>query len=157
MMPSPRGPATLHPSLYPLWLRFERLARAALPPSVRLLLVFAWRSSEAQDRLHQIGRRGVPGERIVTRARGGESWHNVERDGHPASLAFDVAALAPNGEYLPGDDEAWQIIGRVAESLGLTWGGRWRMRDFGHCQMDDGGALTLADAMAGTDPAGRAA
>jgi peptidoglycan L-alanyl-D-glutamate endopeptidase CwlK len=144
-------PEQLHPKLQPIWVRFMRLVRAG---GDNPRMTFAYRSRFAQDRLWEIGRRGIEGERIVTNARGGESWHNVERDGKPASLALDVAMLTRDGRAILGDtDEAWERMGRVAESLGLTWGGRWKMRDLGHLQLDDGGELTLAAAMAGQDPA----
>ncbi len=29
----------------------------------------------------------------------------------------------------------YQLYGQVAESLGLTWGGRWKMMDFGHIEL----------------------
>lgn len=150
--PSTRDPELLHTLLRPTWDRFMRLTRAA---GLNPVLTFAYRSRLAQERLYQIGRRGLEGEKTVTNARGGESWHNVERNGVPAALAFDFALIAKDGRHLLADgDEAWQQAGRIAESLGLTWGGRWRMRDLGHCQLDDGGRLTLAEAMAGRDPAG---
>lgn len=151
-MPSLRDPTTLHVLLQPAWVAFmARVRRAGLNP----VLTFAWRSRLSQDRLYQIGRRGVPGERIATNAAGGQSWHNVERGGYPASLAFDVALIAADGKHLLADtDCGWQIAGEIGEQLGLTWGGRWRMRDLGHFQLDGRGTLALADAMAGTDPAG---
>lgn len=151
-MPSLRDPETLHPLLLPLHYRAMDLWRAGgLIP----VLTFAWRSAAAQDRLWQIGRRGIPGEKIVTYVRGGYSWHNVERDGRPASLAFDVAMMTDDGHaLLPDTDERWIVAGQVGEGLGLTWGGRWRLRDCCHYQLDNRGTLALADAMAGVDPAG---
>lgn len=151
-MPSLRDPETLHPLLQTLWVAFMSRVRAA---GLNPVLTFAWRSKLSQDRLYQIGRRGVPGERTVTNAAGGHSWHNVERDGHPAALAFDFALLDDAGKHLLSDTHVgWMIAGEIGEALGLTWGGRWRMRDLGHLQLDDGGRLTLEAAMAGTDPAG---
>ena len=32
-------------------------------------------------------------------------------------------------------DPLWQEIGALGESLGLTWGGRWTVRDLGHFQL----------------------
>ena len=29
----------------------------------------------------------------------------------------------------------YQLFGEVAESLGLTWGGRWKMMYFGHTEL----------------------
>lgn len=30
------------------------------------------------------------------------------------------------------DDDVWQKIGVIGESLGLRWGGRWKQKDMGH-------------------------
>ena len=29
-------------------------------------------------------------------------------------------------------DPVWQAVGKVGESLGLRWGGRWQQKDMGH-------------------------
>jgi hypothetical protein len=151
-MPSLRDPATMHPLLVPLWQRFAREVRTA---GGIVIFPFFWRSGLAQDRLHQIGRRGVPGEKIVTNARGGESWHNVERDGCPASLAFDFALMTADGQrYLPDDHPLWTVAGEIGERLGLTWGGRWKMHDASHLQLDNRGTLSLQQAVNGVDPDG---
>lgn len=149
-MISVRDPAGLHERLRPVWQRFMRRCREA---GLNPVLTFAFREHLQQDRLYQIGRRGIPGERTVTNARGGQSWHNVERDGAPASLAFDYALLDKKGKaLLPDGDPAWIVAGEIGEALGLTWLGRDRARDLGHLQLDDRGELTLEEAMAGTDP-----
>ena len=151
-MPSLRDPETLHPLLQALWVAFMSRVRAA---GLNPVLTFAWRSKLSQDRLYQIGRRGIPGERTVTNAAGGHSWHNVERNGQPAALSFDIALLTDDGKHLlPDSHIGWMIAAEIGEALGLTCGIRWKMRDAGHYQLDDGGRLTLEDAMAGTDPAG---
>lgn len=168
-LPSMRDPATLHPLLVPLWQRFAREVRAA---GAIVIFPFFFRSRLAQDRLHQIGRRGVPGEKPVTNARGGESWHNVERLDeygalHPASLAFDFALMTEDGQrYLPDDHPLWTVAGKIAEALSLTWGGRFgddpqtvkiEGWDKGHCQLDNRGSLALQRAMEGEDPEGESA
>lgn len=149
MIPT-RDPALLHPLLSPLWMRFMRRCREAklLP-----VFTFGFRSRHEQDCLYQIGRRGVEGEKTVTNARGGQSWHNVDREGKPAALAFDVALLDSAGRaLLPDTDPAWTTAGEIGEGLGLTWLGRGGRGDKCHYQLDDHGALTLAAAMGGTDP-----
>ena len=61
-MPSLRDPETLHPLLQTLWVAFmSRVRGAGLNP----VLTFAWRSKLAQDRLYQIGRRGIPGALLI--------------------------------------------------------------------------------------------
>ncbi len=66
----------------------------------------------------------------------GTSWvsHSLHLDG----LAIDVAPWkvydlhGPDKLEWDADDPVWQRIGRIGESLGLIWGGRWKKRDMGH-------------------------
>jgi hypothetical protein len=50
---------------------------------------------------------------------------------------FEVYALhGPDKLQWDASDPAWQVVGEVAESLGLEWGGRWRKpHDPGHVQL----------------------
>lgn len=75
----------------------------------------AYRSPAEQARLYAIGRRGVPGERIVTTLRFGR--HNQGR-------ACDCAFLTPAGGVTWEGD--WNEYGRRAKRRGLTWGGAWK-------------------------------
>lgn len=65
------------------------------------------------------------------------SYHLPQRPNFLA-LAFDVAPEA----YLPlkgwnPKGSLWERMGRLGESLGLTWGGRWRgFVDKAHFQLD---------------------
>jgi len=62
-----------------------------------------------------------------------------------------VYTLAPGGDKLSWDTAtpparaAWSAIGEVAEMLGLRWGGRWDLKDYGHAELvfveHDGGRL----------------
>lgn len=106
----------------------------------RLLLVFkimreqhgyemaileGYRSPQRQDALAALG----PG---VTNAAAFQSWHQY-------GLAADCAFLR-DGKLVISEKDPWalrgyQLYGQVAESLGLTWGGRWKMMDFGHTEL----------------------
>ena len=120
----------------------------------------------------------VDPSKVVTGAREGGSWHNIEYPtGKPASLAFhlgiDSDLAAPGVQYLgfgnadldltgaphlrcdldgrepldslgPGH-LVYCVIGLVGEALGLTWGGRWSIRDWMHFEKRVG---TLAQVMA---------
>lgn len=106
----------------------------------RLLLVFkimkeqhgyemaileGYRSPERQDALARMGGH-------VTNARAGQSWHQH-------GLAADCAFLR-NGKLVISEKDPWamrgyELYGQVAESVGLTWGGRWKMMDFGHTEL----------------------
>ena len=69
------------------------------------------RSWAEQDKLYAQGR--TTSGKIVTNAKGGESMHNH-------GLAFDVCfdSITP----WIGD---WDKVGKLGESIGLEWGGRW--------------------------------
>lgn len=68
--------------------------------------------------------------RIVTNARGGQSAHNHR-------LAWDFCMLK-NGKADWHDINGYTKAGQIAEGLGLVWGGRWKMRDYGHIEFKEG-------------------
>lgn len=106
----------------------------------RLLLVFkimkeqhgydmaileGYRSPERQNLLAGMGSN-------VTNAAAFQSWHQY-------GLAADCAFLR-DGKLVISEKDPWamrgyQLYGEVAESVGLTWGGRWKMMDFGHTEL----------------------
>jgi len=108
--------------------------------SQRLLLVFrimkekhgyemalleGYRSPARQDLLATMGAQ-------VTNARAFQSWHQY-------GLAGDCAFWR-DGKLVISEKDPWamrgyQLYGEVAESVGLTWGGRWTMMDFGHVEL----------------------
>lgn len=109
---------------------------------IDLLIICTYRDFGSQDALYAQGR-NLPGK-IVTNARGGESFHNWR-------VAFDVVPLK-NGKPVWGtkgkDGELWLRVGAIGEALGLEWAGRWtRFREFPHFQFT--GGLKLADFQAG--------
>lgn len=94
------------------------------------------RSVREQDELYEQGR--VAEGEIVTRARGGESYHNY-------GLAIDFALRDEEGEIIwdtaydgNGNGEAdWLEVADIAKSLGFEWGGDWEdFPDYPHLQMD---------------------
>lgn len=92
-----------------------------------LVVTEGYRSIEEQNRLYQIGRRGIKGERKVTNARGGESNHNYR-------TAVDFAFVV-NGE-ISWNEKLYLNIGRWARKVGLKWGGDWRsFKDFPHVEL----------------------
>jgi len=90
-----------------------------------MALLEGYRSPARQDELA-----GAGGH--VTNARAFQSWHQY-------GLAADCAFLR-DGKLVISEKDPWamrgyQLYGQVAESLGLTWGGRWQMMDFGHIEL----------------------
>ncbi|NMM08664.1 MAG: M15 family metallopeptidase [Polaromonas sp.] len=89
-----------------------------------MAILEGYRSPERQDMLSQMGTQ-------VTSAKAFQSYHQF-------GLAVDCAFLL-NGKLVVSEKDPWAmkgyaLYGEVAESVGLTWGGRWKMMDFGHIE-----------------------
>ncbi len=124
--------ARVHPRLAELGLRLIDLCAQA---GVAVLITQGLRTVQEQDDLYAQGRSN-PGK-IVTNAKGGQSWHNF-------GLAFDIVVLDSVGKAEwdtahPG----WKEAAKIGKSLGLEWGGDWKsFKDLPHFQLVNG--LTLA-------------
>lgn len=86
----------------------------------------AYRSPEEQTKLYQQGRRGIKGEKIVTK---------TKNSSHSSGLAVDIYPLS-KGKIPKYEEakEAYDYFGQSAKSKGLIWGGDWKMGDFGHIE-----------------------
>lgn len=66
----------------------------------------------------------------------GVSWTLNSR--HLSGDAIDIVPYSvwqsqgPDKLQWDSSDPVWLKIGEIGESLGLTWGGRWKVRDMGH-------------------------
>lgn len=94
-------------------------------------LIEGYRSPERQTELAALGGH-------VTQAAAYMSYHQF-------GLAADCAFLR-DGKLIISERDAWAargyaLYGEVAESVGLTWGGRWRMRDLGHIELRREGVI----------------
>ena len=87
-------------------------------------LLEGYRSPERQEKLADLGRH-------VTQARAFESKHQF-------GLAVDLAPLRDGrlvvSERDPWAMQAYMALGEEAEQAGLTWGGRWSFKDYGHVE-----------------------
>ncbi len=89
-----------------------------------LVLLEGYRSPNRQNMLS--------GNPNTTRARAYQSYHQF-------GLAADVA-FKRNGKVVITERDPWamrgyELYGQVAESVGLTWGGRWKsIKDYGHTE-----------------------
>ena len=90
-----------------------------------MALLEGYRSPARQDELAAAGGH-------VTNARAFQSWHQY---GLAADCAFWRDGKLVISEKDPWAMRGYQLYGEVAESLGLTWGGRWKMMDFGHTEL----------------------
>ncbi|MFL6659642.1 MAG: M15 family metallopeptidase [Massilia sp.] len=99
-----------------------------------MAILEGYRSPERQNTLAAMGS-------SVTNAAAFQSWHQY-------GLAADCAFLR-NGKIVISEKDPWamrgyQLYGEVAESLGMTWGGRWKMMDFGHTELRVQGVMKHA-------------
>jgi hypothetical protein len=134
---------SLHGSIRPLALA---LLAAASREGILLVITEGVRSAARQEQLYAQGRGADAGKgKIVTGARGGESWHQY-------GLAFDVAIAGQNGSPTwPPNDDLWNKVGSLGEGLGLTWGGRFTtVVDKPHFEFHPG--FGIAEAKAGRLP-----
>lgn len=133
---------SLHPRVKEL---AEKLILEAQKKNLYLVVTQGYRSIQEQNDLYAQGRT-KPGK-IVTNAKGGQSFHNF-------GVAFDIA-IDKNGTLSGGltwdakvdvnanDKPDYEEVGVLGESVGLEWGGRWHFVDLPHFQLTQG--LTLQD------------
>jgi peptidoglycan LD-endopeptidase CwlK len=128
--------------------RLEEFERELAISHLPFFLFMGLRTFEDQDELYAQGR--TTQGKIVTNARGGDSFHNY-------GLACDyVLKTWPDGKYplqWSWDTKAdfnqdgkndWQQMGSIAEDCGLEWGGNWKhFPDLPHVQCTFG--LSLQD------------
>lgn len=101
---------------------------------IDILITSTYRDIESQNELYAQGR-SKPGK-IVTKAKGGQSFHNWR-------VAFDFVPLL-NGKPAWNDTALFTRCGEIGESVGLEWAGRWvRFKELAHFQYTNG--LKLID------------
>lgn len=89
-----------------------------------MTLLEGYRSPERQDALAGQGT-------LVTKAKGGQSKHQY-------GLAVDLAPIR-NGKVVISERDPWAMsaylaLGEEATAAGLTWGGNWSFKDYGHIE-----------------------
>jgi peptidoglycan L-alanyl-D-glutamate endopeptidase CwlK len=122
-----------------LQLRAQPLARrslaALLDAGREARIISGTRTYAAQNALYRQGRFGNPGP-IVTKAKGGQSWHNF-------GLAWDLG-LFDGGRYLTAS-APYAAAAAIAKIPGLEWGGDWTsFKDMPHYQVAAGGGAVSA-------------
>ena len=89
-----------------------------------MVLLEGYRSPDRQTRLS--------GNTATTLAKAYQSYHQF---GLAADVAFKRDGKVVISERDPWAWKGYQLYGVVAESVGLTWGGRWtRIHDYGHTE-----------------------
>lgn len=93
---------------------------------IPVLITCTLRDNEYQDYLYAQGRTRAGAK--VTNAKGGESSHNF-------GVAFDFVPLT-DGKPDWNDLSKFRTVGKIAEEVGLEWGGRWvTLTDMPHVQL----------------------
>lgn len=96
-----------------------------------MAIIEGYRSPERQNQLAALGPH-------VTNAYAYQSFHQF-------GLAADCAFIK-NGRLVISERDPWamrgyQLYGQVAEAMGLKWGGRWKLLDYGHVELHLRGVL----------------
>jgi len=99
-----------------------------------MALIEGYRSPQRQEELAGMGTH-------VTNAGAFQSYHQY-------GLAAD-SAFYRDGKIVISEKDPWamrgyELFGQTAELVGLTWGGRWKMMDFGHVELRRPGAMQRA-------------
>ncbi len=100
----------------------------------QMALLEGYRSPARQTYLASLGTH-------VTNAGAYQSYHQF---GLAADSAFLRDGKLVISEKDPWAMEGYRLYGEMAESVGLVWGGRWKMRDFGHVELRSAGTTALA-------------
>ena len=96
-----------------------------------MALLEGFRSPDRQAKLAAMGSN-------VTQAGAYQSYHQY-------GLAAD-SAFFRDGKLVISEKDPWamrgyELYGQTAESVGLVWGGRWKMMDLGHVELRRKGVL----------------
>lgn len=111
---------------------------ACAQQGIDVIITSTYRDNDSQAALYAQGRT-KPGK-IVTKAAAGQSFHNYR-------VAFDFVPIV-NGKADWNNMVTFGRCGKIAETIGLEWAGRWKkFKELAHCQYT--GGLKLADFQAG--------
>jgi peptidoglycan L-alanyl-D-glutamate endopeptidase CwlK len=111
----------------------EEFLRLCDLANIDVLIYCTYRTYEEQEAEYAKGRT-VAGK-IVTNAKGGDSYHNWGR-------AFDCVPMV-NGRAQWSDNALYDKIGSIGKSIGLEWGGDWKFKDRPHFQYTEGKTIAM--------------
>lgn len=125
----------LHPKVKGLALAFIKKCK---DENIDVLITSTYRDFESQQALYNTGRSvesKSKGQKIVTNAKPGQSFHNWR-------VAFDFVPLV-NGKAIWNDTVLFTKCGKIAQSIGLEWAGNWvKFKELAHCQYTQGLSIT---------------
>lgn len=124
--------AKVHPAVAT---RARAMVELLAQSGIEILITQGLRTWEEQDALYAKGRSIPPiGQKfIVTKAKGGQSFHNF-------GLAVDIVVLDSIGKAdWDTSHPGWKAAAKAGKSLGLEWGGDWKsFKDLPHFQYTAG-------------------
>lgn len=134
----------LHPVVRDEVARLIGAIEATWPPTMAIRIVQGLRTIKEQDELYAQGRT-KPGA-IVTKAKGGSSYHNYglaidfallyDKDGNGSfeTLSWDIKSDTNNNKKAD-----WMEVVDFFKSAGWSWGGEWHsIKDYPHLEKSFG-------------------
>ena len=107
----------------------QELVDACAKKGITIIVTQGIRTNAQQDALYAQGRT-KPGK-VVTNAKAGQSIHNY-------GVAFDIAVIE-KGVITWGNLAAYNKVGAIGRSIGLSWGGDWiGFKDLPHFELSMG-------------------
>lgn len=106
-------------------IKFNQLEKAAEHENLGFILVCGKRSQKEQDELFAQGRT-KPGKKVT--------WTRSSK--HISGNAFDIVAIVDG--RVSWDKKDYLRMGELGKQLGLHWGGDWKVRDYGHFELEGG-------------------
>lgn len=110
----------------------------ALSGKVLCRFAYTLRSFKEQNDLYEQGR-SIPNTKIVTNARGGQSYHNyglaidivmvLDKDGNGT---FETASWDTKLDFDGDGKSDWREVVTIFKRYGWTWGGDWKFVDAPH-------------------------
>lgn len=104
---------------------------------IPFIFTCTYRSQDEQDALYELGRTR-PGRKVT--------WTRNSK--HTQGIAFDIVPIDENRKPLWDDNELWDRIGEIGESVGLEWGGRWVKSDRPHFQKPESDTVSVPEWLA---------
>ena len=101
---------------------YNELNRRAEEAEISFILTCGYRTQKEQDELYAKGRT-ASGKKVT--------W--TRRSKHTKRIAFDVAVFKYG--RISWEPRDYLELGEIGKTLGLTWGGDWKVRDYCHFEL----------------------
>jgi peptidoglycan L-alanyl-D-glutamate endopeptidase CwlK len=123
----------LHPSLREEAKKIYNEICEKLSNDVICRFSHTFRSVEEQNKLYAKGRLNKK-EKIVTNAKGGQSFHNYGLAIDIVLIVNDVATWERGRDFDKDGQPDWMEVVSIFKKYGWEWGGDWGFKDYPHFQ-----------------------